>query len=1013
MEFNIILAGVGGQGILTIAQVISTAAVRRGWNVKQAETHGMSQRGGAVVSHLRVGDSPLYSDLIPLGRADLILAVEPLEALRYLPYLAPRGAVVTSGVPFLNISHYPAIETVLDRVAKIPDHLIVDADRLARAAGSMRAANTVMVGAASVHLPLGMAELDEAIREMFERKGDAVVATNQRASRFGRNAALAYRDGMRRGLKAAEVRQWLDGLSAEVLAAEDAVAPDAVEATCDLTNAEADAVAQLLMEVEHDDRKQLHEHEVYRIVELVGAITPPKHLFVPNGEPLAAESVARFPGDRLVLKIVSPDVVHKSDVGGVVFVAKDVDAVRREIDRLTTVHSRSGAAVAGVLIVEFVDHHTSGFGQELFVGIRSTREFGPVIAAGLGGIDTEFLAHKMRPGIAVAKALAVDVSAEQFFELFRQTAGYEILAGRARGHARVVSDGELVRCFRAFIAMARRFCVDRGREGPDLHELEVNPFAFARQRMVPLDGRGRLGTTTSLPPARPLHKMSKLIEPRSIAVLGVSGKRANFGRIIVDNILACGFPREKLYIVKDGVNEIEGIRCVPTVTAFSNPVDLLVVSAASGDLPELMKDVIASGKIGAVILIPGGAGETKGTEDIHAQVRSLIQHARHRPDEGPVVIGGNCLGVRSRPGAYDTFFVPKHKLSTQGTPTPRRLALISQSGAFIVSRMSNLEALDPAISVSVGNQVDVTVSDLLRTVGRRDDIDCIGVYVEGFNDLDGLAFTHAVAELRAAGKVIIFYKAGRTAPGRAATAGHTASVAGDYDICQAAAAQAGAIVTDTFKEFEQLLELATLLHHKDVAGCRVAGISNAGFETVGMADTILGARYELSMPPLHEGTVRRLETSLKQHGLSGLVNPRNPLDLTPMADDDMYEAAVRATLDDESVDALIVATIPLTPKMATTEEEMRAGGSLPERLGKVARTVTKPVIAVVDAGPVYDALVRRLRDGGIPTFRSCDQAVRSLGRYLCHRTTWRSGEVNRRLVEPVTRHELPAAAPTA
>src|SRR3990172_9815247 len=127
MELNIILAGVGGQGILTIAQAISMAAMRRGWTVKQAEVHGMSQRGGAVYSHLRLADHEIHSDLISLGECDLILAMEPLEALRYVPYLREAGCIVSNTTPLVNITNYPPIEGVLDRISERQEHVLLDA----------------------------------------------------------------------------------------------------------------------------------------------------------------------------------------------------------------------------------------------------------------------------------------------------------------------------------------------------------------------------------------------------------------------------------------------------------------------------------------------------------------------------------------------------------------------------------------------------------------------------------------------------------------------------------------------------------------------------------------------------------------------------------------------------------------------------------------------------------------------------------------------------------------------
>lgn len=988
MECNVILAGVGGQGILTIAQAISIAATRRGWNVKQAEVHGMSQRGGAVQSHLRFSEDELFSDLIPLGRADLILAVEPLEALRYVQYLSEHGSIVASTVPFVNIPNYPPIEQVIEKVARHPHHILVDADRLARAAGSARAVNTVMLGAASAQLGLDAAELDAALAEMFGRKGESIVTVNQRACRFGRNAATAYADGLQRGASAQEVRHWIETLPPEELAKDEG--PDATmwelpEEGSDLSRPEAHAVAQTLQAAHDEGRRQLYEHEVYRLVELVGAISPPRHQFIIKGEQISAEALERFPGDKVVLKVVSPDIVHKTEAGALMFVPKESNTVNRHLEQMMTRHAAAGADVKGALLVEFVERSGSGFGQELFVGIRSTREFGAIIAAGLGGIDTEYLAHKMKPGIAVAKALAVDTTAEEFFELFKETAAYEILAGRARGHSRVVADGELLRCFRAFIAVARRLCVDRGEEGPDLRELEVNPFAFVRHRMVPLDGRGQLGPATKTPPSRPLAKIDTLFEPRSIGVMGVSAKRANFGRIILQNVRDCGFPAERLCVIKDDVDEIDGVRCVPSIEALAEPIDLLVIATASQDAPQLLDQVIAGKKVSSIILIPGGIGETAGTDDIKKKIRDAIFASRNRPDGGPLVLGPNCLGVRSRPGSYDTFFIPGNKLDPRRDAKPRRVALISQSGAFMISRMSNLQQLDPTLAVSLGNQIDLTVSDVLRTVGQRDDIDCIGVYVEGFNDMDGLAFVRAVEEITAAGKVVVFYKAGRTESGRAATAGHTASVAGDYDICQTAVGHAGAIVVDTFKEFEQLVELATELHGKKVGGRRIGVISNAGFETVGMADAILGARYRLEIPDLSNTTAERIAKILAQNKLEALVNVRNPLDVTPMANEDTYEQCVRAMIDAPDIDAVIVSIVPLTPQLLTTAEELKKPGSLAERLPAILRGSSKPLIAVIDSGSPYQTLATRLSSGGVPIFRTCDQAVRSLGRYLCHR----------------------------
>jgi acyl-CoA synthetase (NDP forming) len=347
------------------------------------------------------------------------------------------------------------------------------------------------------------------------------------------------------------------------------------------------------------------------------------------------------------------------------------------------------------------------------------------------------------------------------------------------------------------------------------------------------------------------------------------------------------------------------------------------------------------------------------------------------------------MGVQSRPGLYDTFFIPQAKLDSRWGAPPRRVALISQSGAFVISRLSNVATLDPAFTISIGNQMDATVSDLLWAVGERDDVDAIGVYMEGFRDTDGLEFLRQVASLTARGKTVVFYKAGRTESGRSAAAGHTASVAGDYDICQAAAGHAGAIVVETFREFEQMVEVATYLHSKEVRGLRVFAMSNAGMEAVGMADTVGGPDSPAAMPQLSEGLKARLEEVLAKHGLKGLVNARNPFDITPSAGDAAYADVVLLMAASDEIDALIVSCVPLTPAMKTIASEIDDPGSLANVLPEVFDATAKPLVFAVDSGRLYDPLCDAVRSRGVPVFRSAGDAVRTLGRYLAHRTRHR------------------------
>ena len=193
MKNDIIISGVGGQGILSIAASIGLAAVANDLFLKQAEVHGMSQRGGDVQSHLRLSDKKISSDLIPYGEANLIISVEPMESLRYLPWLSADGWLVTNSNPFINIPDYPAIDEILKEIKKIKNHIIIDADGIAKNSGSSRSGNMVILGAASPFIDMPFQSLENAVRELFSRKGEEVVQANLKALKAGRERSIALK----------------------------------------------------------------------------------------------------------------------------------------------------------------------------------------------------------------------------------------------------------------------------------------------------------------------------------------------------------------------------------------------------------------------------------------------------------------------------------------------------------------------------------------------------------------------------------------------------------------------------------------------------------------------------------------------------------------------------------------------------------------------------------------------------------------------------------------------------
>jgi acyl-CoA synthetase (NDP forming) len=553
-----------------------------------------------------------------------------------------------------------------------------------------------------------------------------------------------------------------------------------------------------------------------------------------------------------------------------------------------------------------------------------------------------------------------------------------------RGSRRLLDDSILVECFQAFIDLANHFSAMNHEATFHLEEVEVNPYSASGGRMAPLDGVCRFRPATRRHESRSIEKIGSLLKPGSAAVIGVSERSHNMGRIILDNILAAGFDRSRVTVVHPTAQEIGGIPCVPSVADLPEKTDLFVVAVGAGQVPGVVNDLIRHDRANAVILIPGGIGEKEGSENLEADLKEGIREAHRRDGGGPLFLGGNSLGVISHPGRYDTMFIPDTKLPKSRGEKNRKLCFISQSGAFIISTLSRMPWLDPAYALSIGNQIDLTAGDLLSYIKDDPEIEVFAVYMEGFQPCDGHTFAAAVKETVALGKDVVFYKAGRTSEGRSATAGHTASVAGDYAVCENAIVQAGAFVASDFSEFSDYLRVTLPLRGKKSSGNRLAAVSNAGYESVGMADSIKSHGAELLLPSFDARTEEALAKILADNRLDGLVDVKNPFDVTPMAGDTVFADIIVELLGDPGIDAAVVGIVPLTPAMQTLapgdghRESILDPSSIAQLLPAATASSEKPVVAVIDSGVLFDPLVDALRSGGLPVFRSADRAVRAL-----------------------------------
>ena len=436
-----------------------------------------------------------------------------------------------------------------------------------------------------------------------------------------------------------------------------------------------------------------------------------------------------------------------------------------------------------------------------------------------------------------------------------------------------------------------------------LRSLELNPVRIGK-RLVVHKAQCEFGAPPAGRLSRPIHKIDKLLHPASIGIIGVSASGMNFGRIILRNLMGSGYSKERLVIIRPGEKEIDGVRCVESLKALAGKLDMLIVAVAASAVYDLVDEIIASDAVESVMLIPGSLGETEKSREPAAALAIRINAAHGKAGGGPIFLGANCLGVVSHPGSYDSWFIPLERLPKPQKKPERNSVMLSQSGAFMITRMSQNPWLDPRYMLALGNQTDLTHGDMLSYFSERPEIETIGIYVEGFKDLDGLAFAKAVRRAVVNGKQVVVYKSGRTAPGAGGVMGHTASIAGGATLFESVVRQAGAIVAEDFTSFDDLFYLAGAMHRKKIHGKRLGAISGAGFEAVGMADSIESDNFSMEMGALEPDTVKRVEEILVAKKLDALVEVRNPIDINPGADDEAHLQITEAFLQDPNIDAV-------------------------------------------------------------------------------------------------------------
>ena len=741
-----------------------------------------------------------------------------------------------------------------------------------------------------------------------------------------------------------------------------------------------------ILRTAHEDRREtLYEHEVYEILNQIGLSTP-KYAFIASPDQVDDTLLHPFNHD-LMLKVVSPSIAHKQQIGGVkkvsrhdpLFIRFVLDQMEKEV--LSHFEAADRPEIRGFLIVEHIPH-TQALGYEVLVGFKEDAAFGPVLTLSKGGDDAEFFAKYYDPANLSLAPLTLHEAQEMVQALnirhkFESIGRLEYLTYFAEAASKL----SLLAYHYSFVAENRPEFI--------ITALDVNPFVITSDhRFVAVDGFARFHPgrreTRIVPPVN-TDRLEGFFHPRGIAVIGVSSdpEKHSLGRNIAHQIHDLG--RKDLYLVnpKGGSLRIDGVvyPLYPSLREVPHPVDLAVYAAPARAAPEFIRNI--ENRVNkAIILISGIPSEVD-----YARYARLLDAAM---PEGLRVIGPNCMGVFYAPDpesqGLNTLFIEEKRLDLQYSSASNTV-LLTQSGAFSVTAIDKFQRsrLFKAI-VSFGNKYDVKIPDLIAYFSKKPGIDLISLYIEGLDPGEGRGFFQLVRNLSLP---IIVYKSGKTDAGARITASHTASMSGSYDVFRAACRQAGVILVEDIEDHYDAVKAFSLLSRKLPSGNRVAGVVNAGFESAVGADE-LAHLTPAELSPETIAALRRLDAG-------GLVDTRSSfLDITPMADDRMYGDFVRTVIADENVDCVFVSVIPHTDALKTLPENCRDPDSLASRLVAVAESSSKPVVVSVNAGRYYQDFVNVLEENGLPVYADIRSAIRSLDRFVAfHHLRRKQGRVQR------------------
>jgi len=697
----------------------------------------------------------------------------------------------------------------------------------------------------------------------------------------------------------------------------------------------------------------INEVECYSVLNNYG-IRLPRYLFITSISKTLHSSFVY--GEEIVLKGIVDNVWHKSDQNLIKFSTFSNSEIKNTYKQFYSLNSAK-KDWRGLLVCEKVNYKASILPTEILVSIRRDSSCGNIITLGFGGLHTELWSGELKNSVLnFFPDLYSEITA---FKKLEDSLLFKILLGKIRQGTKLTTQNNIRKFLSSIWKLSERLVDEK------ISFIEINPLVVsADNQFVALDAVGEYeapNTIYSIHKDRiSKDKLNALFNPQKIAIAGVSSNKKAFANIVLDHLKKSKIEQKNIVILKPGTEEFEGIKCIATISELKDPVDILILSLPAPTALEVIKQIYQLNKVKIIQLVSGGIGDSADRDDYKNQLLEIIGESKYK--DRPLIIGPNALGVVLAPQRLNTLFIPENKLRINYN-LKSNVGLISQSGAFFITRISKIPSLAFHYGICVGNQLDLSATEILRAILGDDAIEAVGLYLEGPPQGDSLSLAKVINKF-AKHKKIIIYRAGKSNQGKQAAAGHTGAIATDYEIEKKLLNDAGAIVCEDFRVFENCLMWYSsypAYSKSDFRSIRI--ISNAGYETVAGADKSVRDLQQFS-----KVTRKKLLQVFKKAKLSNVVSIDNPLDITPMSNDQVYLDCCNIILNDSQTDLLICGIVPLTVMVETEDDEIvnRNANSYHQMVNEV----NKPIAFIVEGGRLYDKFKDSFLEKNIPVFNS-------------------------------------------